>query len=258
MTPWVTRLLFANVAMFVLTDIVRIIPKFPLELIPAFALLRPWTLVSYMFLHADLWHLFFNMLGLFFFGPRLEARLGPRHFLGLYFVSGLMGAVLSIPFTPIVRIVGASGALFGVLLAFARYWPKERIYIWGIIPIEARTLVIVVTVLSLWFGFSAGGSGIAHFAHLGGFLGGYLYIKWHERSSPAARFKAKASPFEQRKRAARSEIEGWQQIRREDLHPINRAELDRILDKISGNGVESLMPDERAFLDRFGKKSSEQ
>jgi membrane associated rhomboid family serine protease len=251
MTPWVTRLIIANVAVFFLTVAVPILPVRPLVLVPAYILFRPWTLVTYMFLHAGLWHIVFNMIALFFFGPRLEGRLGSRHFLALYFVSGLTGALLSIPFSPFAQIVGASGAVYGVLLGFARYWPRERIYIWGVLPIEARVLVIIMTVLSLWGGLGGRGAGVAHFAHLGGFLGGFVYLKWREMRSPAARFKAKATPFAKRKPPAQSEVAGWKQIRRDGLHPINRAELDRILDKISATGVSSLTADERAFLERF-------
>jgi membrane associated rhomboid family serine protease len=251
MTPWVTRLLIANVAVFFLTVAVPVLPVRPLVLVPALIPYRPWTLITYMFLHAGLWHILFNMLALFFFGPRLEARLGGRHFLGLYLVSGLTGALLSVPFSPFAQIVGASGAVFGVLLGFARYYPRERIYIWGILPIEARALVIIMTVLSLWGGFAGRGSGVAHFAHLGGFLGGFLYLKWRERRSPAALFKAKASPLANRKPPAPADVEKWRRIRREDLHPVNRDELDRILDKISAAGIASLTPDERAFLERF-------
>ncbi len=250
MTPWVIRLILANVAVFFVTWAVPLLPAGPLVLVPAQLIQRPWTLVTYMFLHAGIWHLVFNMIGLFFFGPRLEARLGGRHFLGLYFASGFTGALLSLPFNPFVGIVGASGAVFGVLLGFARYWPRERIYIWGIIPIEARVLVILLTVLALWGGFGAGRSGVAHFAHLGGFLGGFLYLKWREVRSPAAQFKAKASRVPT-KLPIRSDVEKWRKIRREDLHPINRDELDRILDKIGATGVESLTQDERAFLERF-------
>jgi membrane associated rhomboid family serine protease len=221
MTPWVTRLLIANVAVFFLTVAVPVLPVRPLVLVPALIPYRPWTLITYMFL------------------------------LGLYLVSGLTGALLSVPFSPFAQIVGASGAVFGVLLGFARYYPRERIYIWGILPIEARALVIIMTVLSLWGGFAGRGSGVAHFAHLGGFLGGFLYLKWRERRSPAALFKAKASPLANRKPPAPADVEKWRRIRREDLHPVNRDELDRILDKISAAGIASLTPDERAFLERF-------
>ncbi len=254
MTPWVTRILYANVALFFLT---RVFPNIETQLmfIPMFALIRPWTLVTYMFLHAGFGHIFFNMLALYFFGPRLESRLGGRPFLTLYFVSGLMGAILSIPLTPRVAIVGASGAVFGVLLGFAKYWPKDRIYIWGILPIEARTLVIVMTVFSLYAGFGGAGGGVAHFAHLGGFLGGFLYLKWWERRSPAGQFRSQAqTPAKRGVRPDQAEVKKWSRISREDLHPVNREELDRVLDKINESGVSSLSSEERDFLERFAAK----
>ncbi len=257
MTPWVRRLIIANVAVFVATDLLRVLPTFNLWLVPVLFPRQPWTLVTYMFLHAGLMHLLFNMLGLYFFGPRLEVRLGGRQFLILYFVSGISGGLLSFPFTPTVAIVGASGAVFGVLLGFARYWPRERIYIWGILPVEARGLVVAMTVLSLAGGFGAGGQGIAHFAHLGGFLGGFLFLKVWEHRSPAALFRAKAAPVQKRNIGSdAANLARWNEIRRDELHPVNREELDRILDKVGEAGVASLTIEERAFLERFSSRAN--
>ncbi len=254
MTPWVQKLLIANVAVFFLTQIVPNITTH-LMFVPFLVLVRPWTLVTYMFLHAGLMHLLFNMIALFFFGPRLEQRLGGKQFLALYFLSGITGAVLSFPFTPHAAIVGASGAVYGVLIGFAMYWPRERIYIWGILPIEARVLVIILTALSLYGGVGGSGGNVAHFAHLGGFLGGFLYLKWWERRSPAARFRAKAKPKQKSSSpSATADIGRWQRIKREDMHPVNREELDRILDKISATGVSSLTNSEREFLERFSAR----
>ncbi|UCD23870.1 MAG: rhomboid family intramembrane serine protease [Gemmatimonadota bacterium] len=257
MTPWVKRLLLLNGIAYLLTGVVQVIPWIYFAFIPAYIVVRPWTAVTYMFLHAGFWHLGFNMLALFFFGPRLEARLGGRQFLWLYFISGIVGAVLSFAMTPRspIPIVGASGAVFGVLLGFARYWPREKIYIWGVLPIEARALVIVATMASLYFGFSGGGGNIAHFGHLGGFLGGFLYLLWWDRRSPAARFKAKAqAPIRRSVGSNGTDIKRWQRIDRNDMHPVNQEELDRILDKISADGVDSLTSDERDFLERFSAR----
>lgn len=248
MTPWVLRLIAANVVMYFLLLTVPGLGDL-LLLVPAAVPFRPWTPVTYMFLHAGLWHLLFNMLSLFFFGPRLEARIGSRHFLQLYFGSGIMGAVLSAA-TPFAAIVGASGAVFGVMLGFARYWPREPILIWGILPIQARWFVIIMTGLSLYGGAGQGRSGIAHFAHLGGFLGGWLYLKWMERRSPAARFRKQTAP--PLRRGDGADLERWKRINRDAMHPVNREEWDRVLAKIEAAGMGSLSPDERAFLERFG------
>lgn len=247
MTPWVMRFLIANVVMF----LVRI--RFPavlewLAFSPRSALEHPWTIVTYMFLHVDLWHLFFNMLALYFFGPMLEVRLGGRRFLGLYFVSGLVGALFSLG-TPAARIVGASGAVYGVMLGFARYWPRVQVLIWGIIPVEAWLLIVGMTLLALFGGAGFGQPGVAHFAHLGGFAGGLVYVLAAERLSPAARFRARAKGAP--KTPAANDVARWKQIDRAALHPVNREEFDRVMAKINDGGVGSLTAEERLFLNRF-------
>ena len=248
MTPWVTRLILATAAVFLITMIFPVVAMV-LALRPIAILVRPWTVVTYMFVHAGFMHIFFNMLALYFFGPRLEVRLGGKRFLGLYFFSGVTAALVSLVFTPYALIVGASGAVFGVLLGFARLWPRDRIYIWGVLPIEARWLVLLLAGLALWGGFGGSGGGIAHFAHLGGFLGGFLYLKLLEWRSPARSFKKAATA--PAPKGAGADLKRWRSIRRDGLHQVNRDELDRILDKISAQGIESLSREERAFLERF-------
>lgn len=249
MTPWVLQLLLLNIAAFVLQ---MVFPPLMWELVfvPALILERPWTILTYMFLHGDMLHLLFNMIALFFFGPRLELRLGSRHFLGLYFISGITAALLSLVFTPHAAIIGASGAVFGILLAFALYWPRERIYIWAVLPIEAWLLVALLALASLWFGFTGAAGGIAHFAHLGGFLGGWLYLKVRERTSAARRFQKKAAPSGARL-GDRETMAKFRSIRPEDLHEVNRSEYHRIAGKVEAEGVGSLTARERTFIDRF-------
>src|SRR5688500_8830645 len=177
MTQWAMRLIIANVAMFLLTMYVT--PGFGNELVfyPQLLLRRPWTLITYMFLHAGWSHLIFNMLVLFFFGPRVEERLGSRNFIGLYFTAGLVGALLSIPM--VTLILGGSGGMYGVPLAFGYYGPSERIYSWGVLPVEARRLAVAMTVIALTQGFGGrlGGPYTAYLAPLGGYIAGFLYIK---------------------------------------------------------------------------------
>jgi membrane associated rhomboid family serine protease len=256
MTPWVLRLIVANVAMYFMQGLAVELAN-RMVLIPATFVREPWTLVTYMFLHGSPSHLLFNMISLFFFGPRVELRLGPRHFLGLYAASGIVGGILSILFTPRVPgVIGASGAIFGVTLAFARYWPRDQIYIWGVFPIEARWLVVIMTALSL-FGARTGGDGIAHFAHLGGFLGGYLYLRWSELRSPAGDFRKKASGPVKRPMVNNpvADLQRWSRIQRDSMHEVNRTEIDRILDKINATGIASLTPAERETLERFSPKA---
>ena len=246
MNTWSMRLILANVVMFALSLLAPGLLQATM-LVPAESLIRPWTLVSYMFMHAGFSHILFNMLGLFFFGPRLEAEMGGKRFLWLYFLSGMSGGLLSFFFTPYTPIVGASGAVYGVFLGFAFYWPREKIFLWGILPIESRWLVVGMTLLSLFGGFGGEGSNIAHFAHLGGFLGAFLYLKWLEKRSPQAlMMKAMAPPA-----PGRNAIERWGAIDRNTLHEVNRAELDRIREKMTSQGTAALNPAEIDFLERF-------
>jgi membrane associated rhomboid family serine protease len=244
MTPWVMRLMIANGVMFLLTALRPNLTMF-LMWVPAFALSQPWTIVTYMFLHDGVMHLLFNMLGLMFFGPRLEEELGVRDFLLLYFLSGIAGALLSFV-TPSAAIVGASGAVYGVFLGFARYWPHEKVLIWGVLPVEARTLVIVMTALSLFGGFSGGGN-IAHFAHLGGFVGGFAFLLWRDRATRAARFRTQPTV----PAPSSSDLKRWKSINTSRLHEVNREEVERILKKIDESGPETLTPAEKMLLDRF-------
>jgi membrane associated rhomboid family serine protease len=247
MTPWVRRLLSLNVLVFLIAAASPGLIN-QLVLVPALIMERPWTVLTYQFLHAGALHLLFNMLGLFFFGPRLEARIGSGHFIWLYLLSGICGAALSI-FTPNAAIVGASGAVFGVLLGFARYWPRERIYIWGVLPIEARVLVILLAALAIWGGFRGGGK-VAHFAHLGGCVGGWVYLYILVRNSRARRFQKKVEGSTV-VRATGRDLERWEAVPLETLHPLNRDEFQRVLERARTLGPAALTGQERAFLDRF-------
>jgi hypothetical protein len=208
-----------------------------------------------MFVHGGFLHILFNMIGLFFFGPRLENQLGGKYFLRLYLLSGFGGAAFSFLFASYGAVVGASGAVFGVLLGYAYYWPRDRIYIWGVLPVEARWLVGILAAMSLYSGISGAGAGVAHFAHLGGFAAGYVYLRWRKRKY-LQQWKPMATPKSQLAKAATKPREGeslrkWQSIRVEELHELNRGEVERLLAKARESGVGSLTPDERAMLDRF-------
>jgi membrane associated rhomboid family serine protease len=242
-TPWVLRLLIANVLMFFLQQTVPGVDQ-ALVLYPAAILARPWTIVSYMFLHGGVMHLLFNMLALYVMGPRVEQRLGSNRFISLYMISGISGALLSFVFARHSFIVGASGAIYGILLAFARFWPRDQFLIWGIIPVEARWLVVGYTLISM---FQLGG-GVAHFAHLGGFVGAFFYLSFLESHQGARRFKRQATAPPP---AADSSVRNWRNVDRAGIHAVNKDEVNRILDKISATGLGSLTPQERVFLSNF-------
>ncbi len=253
MTPWVLRLIVANVLVFVAQQFVPSLER-TLAFLPALIFVQPWTMVTYMFVHGGWLHILFNMLALFWFGPRVEERLGGRSFLVLYFLSGIGGALLSfaIPSARMIPIVGASGAIMGVAVAFARYWPRERFYLYGVVPVEAWLLILLYVGWDLSGAFGIGGAGIAHFAHLGGAAAGYVYLMLHSWRSPARQWRrqvAVAPP--QRVFGDGDQVRRWREIRLDDLHPINRDEIVRLLAKVDHTGVRSLTPEERATLDRF-------
>ena len=249
MTPWVRRLITINVIVFLLFSAAGAASTGfrALVLVPQLAHLRPWTLVTYMFLHAGFWHLALNMLGLYFFGPRLEARMGSVHFLRLYMFGGLGGAIFSF-LPPMAPVVGASGAVFAVLLGFARYWPREPVYIWGILPVRARWLILFLAGYSLFAGITQVNDGVAHFAHLGGFFGALIYLRLRERRRRLVRRRMrgviKARPEAEMRRR-------WELIPVDELHELNRDEVIALLHKAQALGVRSLTVDERAFLDRM-------
>ena len=249
MTPWVLRLLIANVAVFFLMSAAPgLVPLDALAFSPRAALLRPWTFFTYMFLHGGLGHLVFNMIALFFFGPRLESRIGSPHFIALYFVAGFTGAALSMIFTPMAWIIGASGGVFGVMYGFAHFWPRERVYIWGVLPVEARWLVIGTTAFALFGGFTGAQRGTAHFAHLGGYVGAWAYLWYLTR-----RLTASSRAWQRQVNAPVGKVESLHlgTIDLERIHPVNRDEVARIVAKAKSSGLESLTNQERTFLAHF-------
>jgi membrane associated rhomboid family serine protease len=231
MTFWVARLLAANVVVFFLTEAVDGLWVI-MALRPRLVLQMPWTPFTYMFVHAE--------------------RLGSQRFIALYLLSGLGGAALSF-LTPTVAIVGASGATFGVFLAFARFWPRDRIFIWGILPVEARVLVLITTLYSLWGGTGSMGGSIAHWAHLGGYAAAFLYLYWLEQRSDRKRFQKRIddATFGKRTAAAAIAAPDFDAIKREGLHSLTLEELDRLRAKVSAEGIGALTPDEKAFLHRM-------
>src|SRR5215831_9080820 len=192
MPPVTQSLLIANVVIFLLqTQTGNLLD--PLALWPLSQGFAPWQLVTYGFLHGGWPHIFFNMLGLYMFGSDVERLFGSRYFLAYYFACLVSAAlcqlvVVSLSGGPGYPTVGASGAIYGVLLAFGMYFPRRMVMlIFPPIPMQARVFVIVFGALELLFGVSGvmgAGDSVAHFAHLGGMLGGWLVIQYRRRGFP--------------------------------------------------------------------------
>ena len=181
-TPAVKGLLIANVAIFMLQNVVRDIAYWGVfNTQVAIFNMQLWRFVTYMFLHGDFSHLLFNMFGLWMFGSQIEALWGQRSFLTFYFVCGLGGAFLYALFDLIgigdgASMLGASGAIYGILLAYGMTFPNNIILIGFIFPMKAKYAVILFGLIELMATASGSGGGVAHLAHLGGMLAGFLFI----------------------------------------------------------------------------------
>lgn len=183
LTPAVKYLLIANGVAFVLEKIFAPYVDYWLTLQVTAVLpwsFQVWRVFTYMFLHADFWHLFWNMFALYMFGCAIEQQWGSRSFYRYYFLCGLGGALFAfIPYGPIwgATILGASGAIYGILLAFAVMFPRQQILVFLVIPIEARFLVAIFGVIS-FVSAVTGAQGVAHAVHLGGLVTGFVLLRW--------------------------------------------------------------------------------
>jgi membrane associated rhomboid family serine protease len=277
MTPWVKRLLIANTAVFLAVFVLENIARIPVMQWLAFRPLNfvrtPWTILTYSFVHAGIWHLLGNLLVLFFFGAPLENRWGSRDFIKFYLVSVAGGALFSVLFffmQPSLAIVGASAGTFGLMAAFAMIWPDMEIHVWGIFPIKAKWFVGIlagINVLMLW----TPNNGVAVLAHLGGLVAAVAWLKspwaptgWGDvPSSPRKRQQKRSAavvPWGGKKPAVTASAAGTATQTRPAPARSARAErellddVDRILDKISANGLSSLTEEERKRLDEVSRR----
>jgi membrane associated rhomboid family serine protease len=268
-TPWVLRLIIANAVVLLLMRTVLTSPDLAAALAfnPASAWRHWWTFLSYMFVHAGLLHLLGNMLMLFVFGTAVESRMGSRTFLLYYLFCGVGAAIFALglsSFMAVSPFIGASGAVLGVALAFAMYWPDAELVVFPIpVLIRARTLVTILIGLDVFFSFLAQSDGIAHLAHVGGAAFGYLFFRLqgisrrspHPPPRPVERVVMVQSGSAEPDR--RTPVTPVRQRRRADADPV-AAEVDRVLDKISEKGIGSLTPAERRFLDEVSKQKKQE
>jgi membrane associated rhomboid family serine protease len=149
---------------------------------------RPYQLITHMFLHGGLGHIFFNMFGLYMFGKILETVLGSKRFFILYFLSGIGAALLQLSIYYLqgtdAQMIGASGAVFGILAAFAMLFPNVELMIFLIpVPIKAKYIVPIYAAIELFSGIASfKGDNIAHFAHIGGAIVGFILIKYWKKN----------------------------------------------------------------------------
>ncbi len=187
LTPAIKALIIANVVAF-LVSLVAPTLKLQFGLSPASVIeqLAIYKLVTYMFLHADVGHILFNMLALWMFGTDLERTWGTRFFTKYYFVTGIGAGIITVlwALTPLPYadtlaysvVIGASGAIYGVLLAYGMYFPHRVILLFLLFPVPAKYAVMIFGAMAFIFSLGAGGGGVAHTAHLGGLIVGYVYL----------------------------------------------------------------------------------
>ena len=189
MPPVTTALIVANVAIYLLQSLLPgLVVPFALWPLGASQMdprvgFAPWQLVTYAFLHGGLWHVAFNMFALYMFGGPIERVFGTRRFLLYYFVCVVSAALTQLAVAAMLGglypTIGASGGVFGLLLAYGLYFPNNRVMlIFPPIPMPARLFVVLYAALELFLGVTGRQAGVAHFAHLGGMIGGWIMLRY--------------------------------------------------------------------------------
>ncbi len=266
LTKTVKYLLIANVGVYVLQHLLgsnqdpvllRYFGLHPNELLGKF---RIWQLFTYMFLHSrlpDIWHLLYNMFVLWMFGCEVERALGPREFFRFYTVcgvgAGLLHVILSyLFFDPTIAVIGASGAIYGVMVAFAVIFPERVItlLLFFVLPVQVRAkyLVMFFAGISLFLGVFGSQDGVAHFAHLGGMAIAFAYLRMDWRLAYLG----------ERIRRHRESKRAIQRLKREQDMQRFRERVDQVLDRINEVGYENLNEEEKRLLQQASRQFSQE
>lgn len=257
--PAIRGLMIANIVGFIAGLVVPDLHNL-FGLVPQQALFQRWIWqpVTYLFLHGNIWHLVFNLFALWMFGMPVESQWGERDFLKYYFLCGLGAAAAHLALAPhsMIPVIGASGSVYGLLVAFAMLYPDAVVYLYFLIPIKAAHMAILFGAIEFFAGASGNSPGVARFAHLGGMVTGYLYIRWWWvakiqlrslwRRASSAEPDDEPAPRPIPRRAVKPKAPAPQN---------DMAEVDRILDKILSDGMESLTDDERIIMTRYSERN---
>ncbi len=249
--PVCAGLIKANVIVFLVFWLLQLDGLYDLLALSVHGIRRGffWQPLTYMFLHGSLAHIFFNMLTLYFLGPETERAMGSKHFLAMYLLSGLLGGLgwLWLSPHPYAVCVGASGAIYGVLAAFATLFPRRQLtlLVFFIFPVTMMAWQLVAGLAVIEFLLAGGdrASGIAHTAHLAGAFAGFLYIDQLFENTTLRRLWARLRDY----------VAQRPHTPRPAPPPPDQAEVDRILDKISAQGIQSLTKTERQTLHRASR-----
>ncbi|HES59798.1 MAG: rhomboid family intramembrane serine protease [Calditrichaceae bacterium] len=251
MPPAIKNIIFINAVIFLMQVlnqsleqmIFRYFALIPSEIIYHF---KVWQLVSYMFLHADFWHIFFNMFILWMFGSELEREWGTKEFLKYYFITGIGAGVFNLLLSS-APTIGASGAVYGIMLAYALRFPDRMVYIYFLFPVKVKYMMAFLVLVSFFSTFSSSGDGIAHAAHLGGIVVGFVYLKYWvllykiKQNIPNISFGKKDNPNMKYTKGGDNKTEYYRRI------------IDELLDKINRVGYLNLTDEEKKILEEGSK-----
>lgn len=267
----VTWLIGINVAMLVLT---MVVPSLGTHLAVSWENLiglKIWTLITYQFVHADPFHLIFNMIGLFFLGRMLQKAIGGRHLLKIYLLGGILGGLLQLGLGMILKentyVIGASASVLAIIVAMATYAPYQviQLLLFFIIPVSLKLkhlayLLVAIDLLTLLYQLTqpSAADNTAVMAHLGGMLLGFLYIKYgrlnqntgRKKKSLGERFGVRIIKDEENPKPVKGETEPTKKT------PFIGSEVDAILDKINEKGFQSLTDKEKKMLEKSSQKLS--
>ena len=246
-------LIIINVAVFLLSYIAQ---KAGLPFLHLFGLTPGWTIyklmlwqpVTYMFVHAGIWHLIINMIMLWMFGSTLEEMWGKRMFLIFYFFTGIGAGlcVLIMGWGSLIPTIGASGVIFGLLVAHAMLFPDSIILFFFIFPMKMKYAAWILAGVNLWGALTSPGSGISYMAHLGGGIFGYLYLRYEVVQQFLSFFHPGSLILKWERKKTRRKNKDQEQF---------EETVDSILEKISRQGIHSLTKEERKILDKRSRKN---
>jgi membrane associated rhomboid family serine protease len=229
-----------------------------------------WQLISYQFMHGGFSHIFFNMLFLWMFGMEIENFWGSKRFLTFYLTCGVVAGIFQLVLPalfdePLGPTIGASGAIFGVLVAFGMLFPDRYIFLYFLIPIKAKYFIVLSIILE-FYSIPSGGN-VAHIAHLGGALAGFILVLIYKRPTVykdpfASSSKGNSNIFDSFKNASNvfkkkddAEDANYYEIKGDKKEPdISQEEIDKILDKISQSGYQNLSEREKKVLFEASKR----
>lgn len=230
---------------------------------------QPWRLVTYLFLHNDVWHILFNMLWLYWMGRQVEMDIGPRTFSSIYFLSGIGGALVNVLLSGTfgtTPVIGASGAVYGIMVAFGMLYPNAPIMLFLLPPLPAKYVIAGLILIDV--ALIGDKTAVARLVHVGGALTGFVLIRAYMRGTSISRWidfimyyvnqlKQKASTVKMPNNASSRPKNPSMRVVKdaEIIVEVDQSELDRILDKIAKTGYDGLTADEKRILFEMSKKN---